>query len=493
MNVFKRVCSIVLVVVLVLSVFTVAIYSGVFAEEPATAPSFTVSAAQKNITDGNSTTVKINLAGDNAYGVQFALSYNKDVFKPTGVTTDLSETDYYLESNLDYAEGKIFIMIFCLTGKKIPVGTIATVAYNTLASTVGVEDTSLVFSEMKISDKDGAPYDASCVTTVNGEIRGFDASASTLKFASRNLILGSDITLCYYVSPALESEYSDVYVEFKLGDRTVIARRETALYQGYLQFKFVNVNPYEYAQDIKATLYGTYNSKKYQSNCQNYSIVEYCAASFAGSDANLKTMAADMLNYGASVQKYLKSSAGKDTGILCNEDPRVAAYVDLYETKGEVAPQNDKNTNVKQPASRTTYWDNANLALGSKVSMQFYFDLENAELGDITIKVYDAVDKSLKHTYTSKDYAHYGDIGGHDCYYIKFSDFGVAYMRRPVWIVAYNKSGDEVSRTYQYSIESYAYSIVENSGSYEADFVQVCKDMVKYGRSAEKYAGVVVD
>ena len=473
MKLFKRICSILIAAALILTIFAVVLYSGTSAEAVCLTASF------ETVTAGEQVDVEISLTAYGVYGVQMVIGYDNGPLTAANVSVAPAVTDAGLHYavNAAYSSNAVSVMIYGVT--QIPVGVIAAVTFDTDGETDTDTVSAITFDSFLLSDQ----Y-ASAVTgasAINGSVTvkaPLSEPEQALRTYAKNLKLGSDVTLNVYVDPAYVETYgySDLYIEFSLSDRHRTVYPDAERVNGYLQFSFRNINPYEFTQDISITVYGTFDGRLYSSETQTYSVVTYCANTFKKANVSdaAKTMIADMLNYGAAVQTYV----GRYTDTLCNQDEAVAGYVSAYETKSAPALSDISDKSYKTVEAPGASWLGANLVLGSAVSMQFAFNTAE-DINDLEVRIYDG--GTLKQTFTGDGIVYDADGG---FYYVKFSKYGAAYMSRAAYAEIY-KNGVKISNSYRYSIESYACRMLEKSSS--QTLKDVCTTMMKYGNAAAAY------
>ena len=195
---------------------------------------------------------------------------------------------------------------------------------------------------------------------------------TALKFSSAYLTVQSDLSLSYKVSKDLidSNGYSNPYVVFKLGDRTVKVDKYTLSEDGksYV-FTFDNITPDQMNDTISATLHAEFNGVEYTSETKEYSVVQYCynlLGKYSGDEnAKLRTLLVDLLNYGSASQTY----TGHNTENLANA--KLTEEQKGFATVAEPTLTTVKNTAYKTIENPAVTWKGAGLNLQKSVTMRF--------------------------------------------------------------------------------------------------------------------------
>ena len=298
---------------------------------------------------------------------------------------------------------------------------------------------------------------------------------TALKFSSAYLTLQDDLSLNYKVSKDLidNGGYSNPYVVFKLGDRTVKVDKYTLSEDGksYV-FTFNNITPDQMNDSISATLYAEFNGVEYTSETKEYSVAQYCynlLGKYSGDEnAKLRTLLVDLLNYGSASQIY----TGHNTENLANA--KLTEEQKGFATVAEPTLTTVKNTAYKTIENPAVTWKGAGLNLQKSVTMRFKIAADSIDR--LSVKV--ESESGGKWTIPSKSFVK--TDGG---YYIYFNGLNAGQMSEPVYLTVYN--GDTVvSDTICYSVESYAYT---KKGSTDLVLNDLLTAMMKYGNAAYAY------
>lgn len=472
MKLFVRICSITIAVALVFGVFSTVMLTDVSAEVA------DITIENKEVYEGQDCSVDIAINRDDVCGAQFTVKYDNTKLSLKSITTNLDDK-FVLSVNAKRTDDSFSVIFSGDTA--VTEGVVATVKFIALSTESDIQ-TNLEFTDILLVNSscetitDNAPSSTIKIKHI------YNRPEKELSIVARSVSLTSEVSLKVIVDRDFENKYgySNLHMKFAVSGRAPGKEYDITpeVYNNkYYMFVFHGINPYEFSQEITFTLYGTYSGIEFQSPEKKYSIINYCANTLAKNtvDNQTKKLIADMLNYGAAAQIY----TAKHTDNLCNEDESVANYIALYETKDNPDLKTLDNKEFEKIDSPTLNWQDAELKLENSISMSFAFTTDE-DLSDIEIKIY-GENEELKQTYTQSDFEKI-TTQNKPIYRISFKGYGVGYMSRPVYVKAY-KNGNIISNTYRYSIESYAYRVVNSSNSSE-DFKNLCYAMMKYGNTA---------
>ena len=128
---------------------------------------------------------------------------------------------------------------------------------------------------------------------------------------------------------------------------------------------------------------------------------------------------------------------------------------------------------------RQIRWRAVSLKLEDSITMRFGFDVvDGYELDGITVKVTDRMPGEAGAN-VLQVIDSFKLSGGH--YRADFSELNAGQMRKIVYVTAYRGTA-QISKTLQYSVESYAFS-----KSTDAQLGELIAAMMKYGDSAKAY------
>lgn len=269
------------------------------------------------------------------------------------------------------------------------------------------------------------------------------------KIQSVDLTLGADLTVRYY---ATAPTASDVSMELTmLGNSVTLNGTGKGIER---RFDFTQVAPQCIGETITAKLYvdNTLIETK------TYSVLQYCNALLAGSpSAELSTLIADLLEYGAAAQRYL--------------DPTVAdADLVNYGITGKsefIVPASVRNVVTESNAdTTTTHFDSAGMRFNNTNMLYFKF---TAPAGfRITVNDIDLT-ANASSTEAGK-------------YILYTSAITAVNFARTYTVKLYN--GNTLIQTLTYSVNSFVSAMYQDDNANAAALV---KATCNYGRSAEAY------
>lgn len=295
------------------------------------------------------------------------------------------------------------------------------------------------------------------------------APAVNLRFASATLTLENDLTLTYYVRPAVMEYYSNVHVAFTMnGVTTVVASPTTVNGSGQSGYAYEGVIPRMMNDDIAATIYGTYDGVEY-SYTMHYNAAKYCYTMLSTSnDPLLKTLLVDLLNFGTAHQNYM----GYKTEDLINAEltDEQAALASSY--KQSFTPVL-RFTGTDDTAS----WKGVTLVLSNAIVVRTH--LRCADINGVSVCF--EVDGE-KFWVDSSEFIKIKDEGYYsDGYYVYFDGLKARQLESEIACTVY-RGEYPTSQTFYYSVETYAAHKIMSS-----DLGELVSKMMYYGRSAYNY------
>ena len=324
-------------------------------------------------------------------------------------------------------------------------------------------------------------------TMVNGACSacGFSNTAPEVDATvsiGHTLNLASDISINYAVSVATLAAYDSYYLECTIpvyegnvctGSKTV--KVEPTLNGYFYYFTLTGITAIQMGDTVEATLHMTKDGKDFVSATDLYSVATYAYSQMNKPTvaAELKTLCADLLRYGAAAQTF-KSYR---TDSLVNKDmiPEQVQY--LSDMSGLQFGDNYKVLN-DSPVSLVT-WTGKALVLDSKVTLKFVFNAAG----------YAGAPENLKLKVTYTDYAGktvntevigaqvYNANAG--LYSFDFDGLLAAELRSVVTVAVY-AGNTQISHSMCYSADSYG-------NGRTGTLLDLCKALVAYSDSALIY------
>ncbi len=295
------------------------------------------------------------------------------------------------------------------------------------------------------------------VTFAHGELLD-----PNFKIRSAKLEIAQDISVIYRIT--IPEGYTNFYVVFNFlnTDYKVFGTRNE---DGSYAYKFPNVLPQQMGENLKATLYATYNGDELCTSVDTYSVRQYCVNQLNKSiDTRLHRLLSDLLEYGAAAQKY----CGYDTDNLVTNGLNLVAstFVTLDESVNKKMLSGIKDD--------STYWKSAGLMYENAMAMYIKFAASDVE--DLKIKL-SIADRTVTYNVAdlSTDENGFYTLYFRDIYATQFDDVVTAIFLR---------NEEQVGQTMTYSVNSYVYSM-QNSA--DAKLVELMKATYNYGESAHSY------
>ena len=252
---------------------------------------------------------------------------------------------------------------------------------------------------------------------------------------------------------------------------------------------------------IEAVYYYIEDGVKYKTQVDTYNLVDYylSKANSASTDANLKTLLVEMLNYGAAAQKQLKNY-----NATAVEGDRYRGLVNLHLPEGQRRNDLDAYGDVTTSTGKTIHGDTAGMAYTYKanngrfeqrISVLVAFTPVNGAPENFDNLVFKGTYTGLasdNKTYIEKQVEIKGAEGGFEfitisgvkCVAIVIDQLPVKDLRAVVKDAAiYDLDGNRVSETVDVGFECYAH---DYSGS-SATMKLLMKATLAYADAAKTY------
>ncbi len=307
-----------------------------------------------------------------------------------------------------------------------------------------------------------------------------DAHETTLKFSGASLTLYNDISVNYRVSKVLleENGYTNPYVKFVLNGKETIVKAYREDGDKYV-FDFANLAPNQMNDTIYATLYATKGDELCASEVVRYSVADYCynmLEEYGSKDGYTQfcTLLVDLLNYGAASQEYTNYNVDALVNASLTEEQKAWGTSEMRELSSVF---NKEYETISNPVAA---WKGASLKLEDSVTIRFTIETEDISNLVATIRCGEQ-QWSIAHS-------RFVDLGNNR-YYVYFEGLNAAQMSDTVYATI-TRDNTAVSNTVAYSIESYAYSQLNNTDTAET-LQNILKTMMKYGDAAKAYLGSI--
>ncbi len=294
-----------------------------------------------------------------------------------------------------------------------------------------------------------------------------------LAFYGSNLTLTNTIAYNFYVEKSVIDAYDEdsAYVEFALEDGFEATETVTdyTVDGDYYVFSYKNIGPDRAGNDLTAVLKAELDGEAKESDAVTVSVKDHCYDILGtSSDAKLKTLAVDLLNYCAAFQEYKSYK----TDALVNAELTA-------EQQALATAKREYNSAIAFEGSATDYnFTGAQLHIYDGIAMEIGFD---GDASDVTVKVsQNGTPVATINEFATLEF--YGD------YYnlAHFGNFGPTQYGE-VYKFTVEKAGTAVSKTLSYSVESYAYQVMNSTRSTD-ELKNLVQTMIAYGDSASAYA-----
>lgn len=440
----KLITSVILVCLLLLMIST-----AVLAND---ANTFSLTADKDSYTSGD--TVVVTASNTSSFaGVEGVLEYDSDVLTYTGV----SFADSIKEWNTSYenvripANGKVR---FSLVGDTDN-GT--TGDWVSFSFTVNEGEVASITSELILSELKTASVSAE-LNTASGSPLAININSIKTDIKDASVTLGESITVNYYAT--LTAQTKDAQMKFTMNEKEVTVDGKLVSGNEY-KFAFEGVSPQCMTDAITAQLVdGTEVLDTYDS----YSVRAYCDSLLASDAATLgisaekyeamKTLVADLLQYGAMAQTY----RGYKTDSLANQNITGQREFVALTDDWKAAP-NNSGENIKITAGGV-WFANVN---------KIYLKFTTTDINNTTL-VFDDV------TYTSEHFELVSDNT-----YIFYSD-AISPSEFDNKISAQFKCGEDEA-SISYCVNSYVYA----KQGQDTKMGDLARALYNYGVSAVAY------
>ncbi|MGM9554164.1 MAG: hypothetical protein ACI3V2_07640 [Faecousia sp.] len=304
---------------------------------------------------------------------------------------------------------------------------------------------------------------------------------SELKFVTTAFTMGAELKFVFIMTSATATKYPTTYVDVVVngadGETTVRYNLEDMVQYGAVyRVEFAGIAAKNMGDSFTATIHAeAADGTQYVGVPKTASIAEQIKATLRKSNATAaaKTLAVDLLNYGAAAQQYF----GYDTAHLVNGD--LTAEELAYGTQEVPTIANT----MSKTGTGTITVVTPSVTLRSKVTLNMLFNTANytGDVSKLTYKVTDAATGEVVFTGTPVQQS--GTI-----YKCVYDDVGAKRMRSEVTIGIYDENDVLVSQVQTWSVESYIADILGRSST--SDTIRaLLENMIKYGDAVAKYLG----
>ena len=349
----------------------------------------------------------------------------------TGTFTNVSA---YLAKYDDYEDGKL---IYNRLDAILATAAVGNTATGTVSTTV--YETELVLPT--------APAEDFLTATVRGSLWG-------AKLSGADMVLDESISMRYYAE-IKGSNYGTKQMTFVMNEKCVtvtgVATENTD--RNEYVFVYEDIAPQNMGDAIDAML--VLNGAEVTSK-NGYTAVEYLKNVSASTEsAALKTLVADMLEYGAAAQNYRNY---KTDALVNVGNSGMSVYTPL--TSESDKQLGESTSDIKLAAAGVNF---------ASVN-RLYYKVKAEDISGVSIKIGD------------KSYTEFEKSGN---YYVVYTDAVAPTDFDTVHTVELQVNGATV-QTLEYSVASYVYSMQNNTSN--TNMATLAKALYNYGLSASAYA-----
>lgn len=300
----------------------------------------------------------------------------------------------------------------------------------------------------------------------------------SLRFNGGYLTLENSLRISYTVDASLFEEgcFTSPYVIFTLGNRVGENQLKVTEYEekdGKYVFTCHKITPSQIGDTVFATLYASFEGTEYSAAVKTYSVSTYCYNMLAkSSDAALKRLLVDILNYGAAARAYtgyvppLEQDQPMPNANLTEEQKAFATPDDVLQDVKSVTKLDV--TVIDNPAAS---WKAASLRVQDTVILRVRFAVDS--LDGVTVKM-NFADTEVEGLIVEED----------GKYYAYFNQLRGAHLWNDELLITVYRNGVAISNTMRYSVGSYAASKMDGEDVKLSDLV---KAIMKYGYSAKAF------
>jgi len=275
--------------------------------------------------------------------------------------------------------------------------------------------------------------------------------------AEASVTIGKSLAMNYTVTIPLGYDFSDIYMVFTMNNVATTVAEYTETNSGYV-FSFTRLAPQCMGDSIKAELY---MDGEVVVTYDNFSVKAYAEKLLAlnPGDAELATLVADMLNYGAAAQQYV----GYKTDALVNAG---------YETAGSNAEPTESDMTVTESSNANFGIISAGVRFDYVNQIYVKFGIRAAALEGAAPTVVVAFN-GVEQTVTLDGEGEYVVYSGA----ISALEFGKVYTIEL-------KVDGEVVQTLTYSVNSYVFAKKDGNNA----MAELALALYRYGNSAVAYS-----
>ena len=303
-----------------------------------------------------------------------------------------------------------------------------------------------------------------------------------------NCAFGSDLSMVYAVSQADLAGCTDIRLTVEREQYTGNAPTGTAAQTllptaytiggaAYYRFDYEGIGASMMGDSLQATLHFVYEGAAYSRDLGTHDLMQYAVERLRTSTSDAyRTLMADLLAYGAAAQTYLgyRTDASVDREL---SDAEKALAAREYASLAGIPEGGDTGT---YPAAITQ----KEFRIDDRIALYLATDLaKDSDLSDVTLRIRytDRFGNAAERQVSGTTFVYSEEAGGYTVYFDELK----ASELRSVLTLTLMKGGTEISRTVQYSFDTY----VERQFAADTDaaYRALLESTLRYADSARNY------
>ena len=303
-----------------------------------------------------------------------------------------------------------------------------------------------------------------------------------------NCAFGSDFSMVYAVPLADLAGCTDIRLTVEreryegntpagTDMRTLLPTAYTIGGAAYDRFDYNGIGASMMGDSLTATLHFVYDGAAYSRDLGTHDLKQYALGRLRNSASeDYRTLMADLLSYGAAAQTYLGYRNDAPVNVDLNDTEKTLtnrAYAPL------TGAQDDGDTGT-YPAAITQ----KEFRLGDKIALYLATDLDkDSDLSDVTLRIRytDRLGNAVERRVSGATFAYSEAAGGYTVYFDELK----ASELRSVLTLTLVRGGTQISRTVQYSFDTYVESLF--AAGIDPAYKALLENTLRYADSARKY------
>ena len=303
-----------------------------------------------------------------------------------------------------------------------------------------------------------------------------------------NCAFGSDFSMVYAIPLADLAGCTDIRLTVEreryegntpagTDMRTLLPTAYTIGGAAYDRFDYNGIGASMMGDSLTATLHFVYDGAAYSRDLGTHDLKQYALGRLRNSASeDYRTLMADLLSYGVAAQTYLGYRNDAPVNVDLNDTEKTLtnrAYDPL------TGAQDDGDTGT-YPAAITQ----KEFRLGDKIALYLATDLDkDSDLSDVTLRIRytDRLGNAVEQRVSGATFAYSEAAGGYTVYFDELK----ASELRSVLTLTLVRGGTQISRTVQYSFDTYVESLF--AAGIDPAYKALLENTLRYADSARKY------